>query len=85
LLCSVGKQLNKSELFFNGEEWRMRRPRSAKTGNKLEAARTTKTLGVRYAELLKLREAVAKTQSNAKLLSHVDQSAGKQGREPSRH
>ena len=63
----------------------MRRPRSAKPGNKLEAPRTTKTLRVRYAELLKLREAVAKTQSNAKLVVHVDQSAGKQDREPSRH
>ncbi len=63
----------------------MRRPRSGKTGNKLEAPKTTKTLGVRYAELLKLREAVARTQSNAKHLSHVDQFAGKEGREPSRH
>jgi hypothetical protein len=63
----------------------MRRPRSAKTGNRIEAPKTTKTLGVRYAELLKLREAVAKTQSNANHLSHVDQSAGKEDREPSCH
>jgi hypothetical protein len=63
----------------------MRRPRSAKTGNKLEAPKTTKTLGVRYAELLELREAVARTQNNSKHLSHVDQSAGKEDREPPCH
>jgi hypothetical protein len=63
----------------------MRRPRSGKPGNKLAAPKTTKTLGVRYAELLKLREAVARTQNNSKHLSHVDQSSGKEGREPSCH
>ena len=50
----------------------MRRQRSAKANSSHEAPKATKTLGVRYAELLKLREAVERTQSNSKLLSPVE-------------
>jgi hypothetical protein len=46
---------------------------------------TTKTLGVRYAEVLKLREAVERTQSKSKFLSSVESSVSKQDRASSYH
>ena len=58
----------------------MRRQKSAKTKSDNEEPKATKTLGVRYAELLKLREAVERTQSNSKLLSPVESSVPKQDR-----
>ena len=62
----------------------MRRQKSAKAKSKSEEPRTTKTLGVRYAEVLKLREAVQRSQSKSKFLSPVE-SAPKQDRASSFH
>lgn len=63
----------------------MRRQRSAKAKSSNEEPKTAKTLGVRYAELLKLREAVERTQSSAKLLSPVKSAFPKQDRASSYH
>ena len=63
----------------------MRRQKSAKAKSSHEAPKATKTLGVRYAELLKLREAVERTQSNSKFLSPVDSTLPKQDRASSYH
>ena len=62
----------------------MRRQKSARTKSNSEP-KATKTLGMRYAELLKLRKAVERTQSKAKLLSAVESSAPKQDRASSYH
>ena len=63
----------------------MRRQKSARAKAKTEEPMTTKTLGVRYAEVLKLREAVERTQSNSKLLSSVESSVPKQDSASSYH
>ena len=63
----------------------MRRQKSAKAKSNSEEPKTTKTLGVRYAELLKLREAVERTQSNSKFFSPVESSVPKQDRASSFH
>ena len=63
----------------------MRRQKSARAKSKSEEPMTTKTLGVRYAEVLKLREAVERTQSKSKFLSSVESSVSKQDRASSYH
>ena len=54
------------------------RPVSIKLRN--EKVRKTKSLSDRYAELLKLREAVSKTQSDLKFASNVERPAAKEQR-----
>jgi hypothetical protein len=63
----------------------VRLQRTAKAKSNKKAPKATKTLGVRYAELLELREAVKRTQSNSKLLSRVESSVPKQDRASSYH
>jgi len=54
------------------------KPVNTKLGN--EKTRTTKSLGDRYEELLKLREAVSKTQSGLEFGSNVERPAAKEAR-----
>ena len=58
----------------------MNRRRSAKTRCSNEKTKTTKSLGVRYAELLRLREAVEKSQSDQRVASPADHTVSKQDR-----
>jgi hypothetical protein len=50
------------------------RQKLEKTKADNEKPKTTKSLGARYAELLKLREAVSRTQSDLQLSSNVERS-----------
>jgi hypothetical protein len=61
-------------------ERRVKRQRSAKTRCGNEKTKTTKSLGVRYAEILRLREVVEKSQSDVKVSSPADHAVPKQGR-----
>jgi hypothetical protein len=63
-----------------GRERRVKRQRSAKTRCGNEKPRTTKSLGVRYAELLRLREAIEKSQSDVRVPSPADHAVPKQDR-----
>jgi hypothetical protein len=54
--------------------------KSNKTRQNSEKAKAPKSLGARYAELLKLREAVERTQSDLKLPSATDPSKPRQDR-----
>ena len=58
----------------------MKRQRSAKTSHSNENPKATKSLNVRYAELLRLREAVSKTESNLEFASNVERPAAKEER-----
>ena len=58
----------------------MRRKKSANTKHHDHEPETPKSLGARYAELLKLREAVSKTQSNLKLSANAEQAVAKEDR-----
>ena len=51
---------------------------NTKAGN--EKAKANKSLSVRYAELLRLREAVSKTQSDLEFASNVERPAPKEER-----
>jgi hypothetical protein len=51
------------------------RQKLEKTKADNEKPKTTKSLGARYAELLKLREAVSRTQSDLQLSSNVERPA----------
>ena len=51
----------------------MTRQKSANTKLNNEKPKTTKSLGARYAELLRLREAVSRSQSDSQLSSNVEQ------------
>ena len=55
----------------------MKRQRSAKTKHSNETPKVTKSLSVRYAELLKLREAVSKTESDLEFASNVERPTAK--------
>lgn len=57
-----------------------RQKRSARKKLSNEKTKTTKSLSDRYAELLKLREAVSKTQSDSKFASNLERPAGKEER-----
>jgi hypothetical protein len=52
----------------------MTRQKLAKTKPDNEKPKTTKSLGARYAELLRLREAVSRSQSDSQISSNVEQS-----------
>ncbi len=59
---------------------RVKRQRSARTKPSNETPKATKSLSVRYAELLRLREAVSKTETDSKFASHVERRAAKEER-----
>jgi hypothetical protein len=61
-----------SDIFRNDlrRERRVKRQRPVNTKFSSEKPTTTKSLSARYAELLKLREAVSKTQAHSKTRSH---------------
>ena len=54
------------------------KPVNTKPGN--EKTKATKSLSVRYAELLKLREAVSKTQSDLEFALNVERPPAKEQR-----
>ena len=58
----------------------MKRQRSAKTKHSNEIPKATKSLSVRYAELLRLREEVSKTESDLAFASNVERPAVKEER-----
>jgi hypothetical protein len=58
----------------------VRRQKPARTKLSNENSNTTKSLSVRYAELLKLREAVSQTQSDLEFASNVERPAAKEER-----
>jgi hypothetical protein len=61
-------------------ERRVKRQKPVNTKLSNEKTRTTKSLGVRYAELLKLRQAVSQTQSDLEFASSVERPATKEDR-----
>lgn len=63
----------------------MKRQGSTRAKSRTEVSKTTKTLGVLYAEVLRLREAVEKTKSRVKLSSPVASPSPKQDRASSFH
>lgn len=68
----------------------MRRQKSIRTTLGNDRPKATKSLGTRYAELLKLREVVERTQSEqvgpaAELLAQIDQPVSKDDRSPPYH
>ena len=58
----------------------MKRQRSARTKHSNENPKATKSLSVRYAELLRLREAVSKTESDLEFASSVERPTAKEER-----
>ena len=57
---------------------KQQRPVNTKLSN--EKTKTTKSLSDRYAELVRLREAVSKTQSDLEFSSNVERPAAKETR-----
>ena len=60
----------------------MRRQKSANTKHHNRKPDKPKSLGDRYFELLKLREAVSKIQSNLELSAHAKRAIAKEDRAP---
>ena len=58
----------------------MRRQKSANTKRHNHKSETPKSLGARYAELLRLREAVSRTQAELKLSTSAERAVTKEGR-----
>jgi hypothetical protein len=56
-------------------DWRVTHQKLPTTKRNNKKPKTTKSLGARYAELLRLREAVSRSQSDLQLSSNVERPA----------